>query len=291
MPSKRESVIFFKFDQPYVEQITGTDGYRLDVDFHTLPANHLASNMHWHNYFEAEVICGGSGSHIYDGVRVPLSRGSAHIITPADQHAVHSDPDSPLQIFNLRFTEAALQKEALHAITERKGCITAFFNNERLDNLLRQIDTLLFFMKSEPPHQDILRLTLSQICLDILHSAYNSDRTENREKTVYNSIIKDTIWYIRCHFRDKLTMQDLANHVGYTPNYLGALYKQATGQSCAEYILQLRTQYAQNLLTNTTLPLEEIATESGFSTTSYFISQFRKQTGVTPSKYRETHKL
>lgn len=102
-----------------------------------------------------------------------------------------------------------------------------------------------------------------------------------------NDIVQKTLWYIRCNFRKKITLQSLGDRVGYTPNHLALMFKNSVGISCMTYIRQLRLRYAIDLLNHTSLSVESIAQEAGFSSVSYFIATFHKETGKTPNEYRQ----
>ena len=67
---------------------------------------------------------------------------------------------------------------------------------------------------------------------------------------------------------------------------LHRVFKEATGQSPIDYLIQLRMHRAMELLGETTLPVTDIAFEVGFNDSNYFTRQFKKVVGMSPSKYR-----
>jgi len=70
---------------------------------------------------------------------------------------------------------------------------------------------------------------------------------------------------------------------------LFVLFKESTGMTPNDYWLRLRIEHAQALLSSSTLPVTKIAMDSGFSTSQYFSTVFKKYTGISPSEYREMH--
>ena len=130
-----------------------------------------------------------------------------------------------------------------------------------------------------------IQLMLSYLCLTIIRE---SRQNENRfaSYTAANPVVHQTLQYIFYNFRKKITMQELGERAHISPNHLALLFKQATGTTCIQLIADLRLQYALKLLENHNLSIETISEQAGFSATSYFISVFRKQYGITPKEYQ-----
>lgn len=69
--------------------------------------------------------------------------------------------------------------------------------------------------------------------------------------------------------------------------YFGYLFKKDTGMFFNNYLTSYRICSSLPLLLNTSKSVQEIAKEIGFSSPTYYISCFKKQTGLSPVKYRE----
>ncbi|XEC93969.1 helix-turn-helix domain-containing protein [Paenibacillus tarimensis] len=70
------------------------------------------------------------------------------------------------------------------------------------------------------------------------------------------------------------------------PVYLGQLFKKKYGMYFNEFLLQVRVREAKRLLRQTDKRVYEIASEVGFANSDYFVSQFEKVEGKTPTEYR-----
>lgn len=95
--------------------------------------------------------------------------------------------------------------------------------------------------------------------------------------------------YIHDHFCRKLTLGEIADHVGLTPQYLSVFYKRETGQSVVDFITTLRIDRAMELLRESQLPIGEIARSVGYDDANYFGRVFRRLTGTSPRAYRDNH--
>jgi YesN/AraC family two-component response regulator len=95
--------------------------------------------------------------------------------------------------------------------------------------------------------------------------------------------------YIETHVREKITLEDLATHLKYNKTYLSTKFSRETGMTLSECILNEKITLAKNLLKNTDKNITSISDELSFGSLSYFASQFRKKTGLSPSAYRNSH--
>ncbi|MCF0134756.1 MAG: helix-turn-helix transcriptional regulator [Blautia sp.] len=93
--------------------------------------------------------------------------------------------------------------------------------------------------------------------------------------------------YIEKHFAEALQLSDLSDHVGLTKEYFCTLFKSEIGVSAFEYLQTTRLAQAKTLLINhPEKTVAEIAALSGFSSSSYFCSVFKKAEHMTPKDFR-----
>lgn len=96
--------------------------------------------------------------------------------------------------------------------------------------------------------------------------------------------------YIAIHLTEAITVPDVAQHIGKSRAYTAARFKQETGKNVGEYITECRMQEAKTLLKYTDMSLAEISNYLHFTNQPYFQNAFKKHFGITPAKYRQTHK-
>ena len=85
---------------------------------------------------------------------------------------------------------------------------------------------------------------------------------------------------------DCCSLDDLVARSGYSKYHFIRIFKEETGCSPWQYVIERRLERARELLLGTRLSVKEIATQLGFNTPDYFARLFAKQNGVTPSRYR-----
>lgn len=92
--------------------------------------------------------------------------------------------------------------------------------------------------------------------------------------------------YIEEHISTDISLNALADNVGLNPSYLSRLYKQITGIGLSKYINDYRNLIAKDMLLNTTMKVNEIATALGYNSALAFIRFFKKQNETTPQEFR-----
>jgi AraC-like DNA-binding protein len=95
--------------------------------------------------------------------------------------------------------------------------------------------------------------------------------------------------YLRQHFRDELTNEDLADHFHFHPNYVVRCMKENYGCTPLEYLHRYRIEQAKLLLIKTEWPMAHVAEQAGFRSAPYFSHCFKRQTGLSPLAFRKRY--
>ena len=103
-------------------------------------------------------------------------------------------------------------------------------------------------------------------------------------------IIQQCINYMKENMDKKLTLEDFAHEVHYSPSYFGQLFLKRTGHSPLNYFNQLKIQKACQLLDFTNMKIKEISYQLGFYDQYHFSKTFIKIMGESPSLYRKKKK-
>ena len=92
--------------------------------------------------------------------------------------------------------------------------------------------------------------------------------------------------YMQTNFDRPLLNTELSTIFGYHPIYLNRLFKRHTGITLHRALADIRLKNAEELLKQTTLPVELVQQKSGFGSRSQFCTAFYRKTGMTPTEYR-----
>ncbi|MNO42927.1 Bifunctional transcriptional activator/DNA repair enzyme AdaA [compost metagenome] len=94
--------------------------------------------------------------------------------------------------------------------------------------------------------------------------------------------------YIDRHYDEKLTLELLADMCHGSPYHLQRTFKRVMQMTPVEYIQRRRIEAAKRTLLHTRRTVADIALEVGIGSPAYFITLFKKTTGITPNEYRNS---
>ena len=115
-----------------------------------------------------------------------------------------------------------------------------------------------------------------------------TDQVFNLTNVKHADVIYQAVNYIRQNYMKKITLEETAAHVFLSPAYFSRVFKEEMKDNFNIYVNQIRIEAAKKLLLNEKIPLVDISTTIGFEGQSYFSKVFKKMTGTTPGKYRES---
>ncbi|MDR3542105.1 MAG: PocR ligand-binding domain-containing protein [Desulfosporosinus sp.] len=136
---------------------------------------------------------------------------------------------------------------------------------------------------------ELNKITKSEeICLwskDMLETFMNLININRDQKNL--QAIQKAAEYMRENFRNKITIEDIAQVVYLSPCYVSRIFKQGLGCTLMEYLTQIRVEKAKTMLKNPKYNVMQVAEESGFEDPAYFTRVFKKLEGITPSRFKQ----
>lgn len=158
-------------------------------------------------------------------------------------------------------------------------------SGKKLIDLLHQITTLNREANAEFLIRNALSLAwmalLEEIRLQSANAPKNIDAVQQR--------IHYMIGYIQQHYNEKIMLADVAAFASISEREALRCFKNQLGQSPMDYLLEYRLIMARKLLKETSLPITDIAMQTGFSESGYFSRQFKKKYEITPKEYQKAH--
>lgn len=91
--------------------------------------------------------------------------------------------------------------------------------------------------------------------------------------------------YINTNYSSEISAEDLANSLNISYKYFLDCFSRITGESFKAYLNKTRIKHAKSKLINSSATVSEVGSAVGYNSTSYFILEFKKQTGMTPLQY------
>jgi len=100
-------------------------------------------------------------------------------------------------------------------------------------------------------------------------------------------VIYRAIAYIKQNYHNRITLQDVADHVFLSLSYFSKVFKEETGQAPGAFLTAIRIDAAKKRLRDPAVSIVEIPVLVGFESQSYFTRVFKKTTGCTPGRFRQ----
>lgn len=136
--------------------------------------------------------------------------------------------------------------------------------------------------------QSLLTLLLVAVVRELsnLPKSLNSEKPPvfaQREESIDN--------YFASHYSRNISAKDLAGYLGITTRQLARIMQKRYGCTFRQHLQKIRLYHARRQLSNTKTPIWQIANDCGFTCQGAFATAFRKQSGCTPSQFRERKSL
>ena len=101
-------------------------------------------------------------------------------------------------------------------------------------------------------------------------------------------VIYKALEYIKKNYMNKISLNDVAYVSNISPSYFSKVFKEEMGMNFNNYLNKVRVDNGKRLLMDDSIPLVDVAFMTGFEDQSYFSKVFKRITGVSPGKYRES---
>jgi len=150
------------------------------------------------------------------------------------------------------------------AVQDSLDCIFEIYGNFSVGSKIRLISNLLLVMSE----------LIQSFQLEI------SVHDKNYRK------LRQVLDYVDLHFAEKIQISELSEIIHVCDDRLIRLFKEVTGETPIEYIMNLRMEAAIKLLSATELSVAEIADQTGFGSATYMTRVFKQKLNTTPGKYR-----
>lgn len=110
---------------------------------------------------------------------------------------------------------------------------------------------------------------------------------EEKQENVRLSAVAEKIrTYIDNHYKEDLSLQDVAGAMNYSDAYFCKMFKQCFGKGFIVYLSEYRIEKAKQLLADVAINIKDISSEVGYRDSNYFAKVFKRVTGETPTDYR-----
>lgn len=242
---------------------------------------------HWHMKYEIILPVEQNYAAVVDGGRYELLPGDVLIIPAGIVHEIFA-PETGLRYIIMVDQEIIYATEGFTALQHLfYPCVHLRSNgdptaSEYLWQAIREqnADARL----GQAAILSWVRLFLIQTARSLLRASAEGQRERRHQM---NENLLDIYAYISEHCSEKLTLESVAAHSGYSKYHFSRIFKEHTGMSFYDFYLRQRMLLCRQMLNEMTLPITEVASRAGFGSLATFNRVFKQYEGVTPTQYRQ----
>lgn len=228
-------------------------------------------------------VISGRGFFQIHGREYPLSRGQAFLIPSQVTTYYYADPTFPYTYawiaFNGKKADSFLSQTILSSY--HPVCDLPFPAEHFLDMIQQILSCKELDVESDLHRTGLLYEILSFLVKDT--PAIHPPVSEYLPETY----IRHALQFIE-HSYSRINVSDISNYVGVNRSYLYSLFKKELHISPQEYLVDYRLKKARDLLSETALPITDIAAATGYSDPLNFSKAFKKKFGCSPATYRSS---
>ena len=148
----------------------------------------------------------------------------------------------------------------------------SLYRHLKSTNLLRNMETAVTWNEIRSAYEDVIRVITEP---------------KAKREDVSNFVMKRAINYIREHYQEGITQEEVSRKLEITPEYLSTLFKREMGINFSVFLKQFRISHAKRLLKGSNMKIYEIAKATGYSDPKYFQRVFKEEVGISPGEYRQ----
>ncbi|MBR4072197.1 MAG: AraC family transcriptional regulator [Clostridia bacterium] len=283
--------------EPDMKKIGSKNNYHIFKQC-SQPDTNIMARAHIHNAIEIVYVNEGSFTAMLGESEYRIEKGDMLLIRTGVIHRLYSDAEKESSYYiikiapSLVFDFAADVNAAKYILNlklgEGKKCLwtKAELEGSSMKNIVENIIHEHF---EEKYCSD---MAIKSGCAQLLISVLRETEGEGSSNAVSEAtdevirLIYKAIEHIYNNFQRKITALECSKTVGMSYSYFSRTFKNVTGKTFSEFLEDIRLDNAKKLLLTTDKAVAEIAFESGYNDTCYFIAEFRKKSGVTPKQFR-----
>lgn len=226
---------------------------------------------HYHAGVELVYLLEGSANAVIGGKNLTARAGQMLISGSYTVHSYSDDSMTAIVAILPPVETPSIQKQLMTGIFQ-----TPLVTDE--DGTLRTLMELLYKHKND----EVIRKGLSY---SILGYAMKHAGFTYAGSGIKSGMMSDVLRYLSENYTQPISVESLAMHFGYSRSRFSHLFKANIGVSIPRFVNILRCRDAVKALTETELPVVDIAINAGFNNTHTFYVAFRELYGMTPGEY------
>jgi AraC-like DNA-binding protein len=256
------------------------------------------TGFHIQEFYEICVISKGDGYHVIEDTVVKAKKGDVFIVPPGRRHAIRGGRTVDVHYIHLspkffeQYFDRMTELPAFLSLFEIEPLMRVSGNTYRHlyleEAALNEVTKLIELLEGVWQYDHASKLIVEGymiVILTIFCREYDKLQTRVGKNASNDKFFMDTISYIIKNINKNLTIDQLAHLSGLSRTAFIKRFRDTTGRSPKQFIMERRIQSAKKLLT-TDRSISKVADECGFYDAAHFIKTFTRATGMSPIQYK-----
>ncbi len=251
-----------------------------------------------HNFWEVVYVDSGTVEIMRDGVSTILKQGEILFHQPNEFHTIKSYNSSP-NIFIISFVCRSAAMEYFKRFSSRlsnnlKPFISSIIAEAESTYVIPKNDINLkkLVVKDTAPigSEQLIKTYLEQFLIILMRSALTKNEISvfPSKESMETQLVSDIKEYIQSQIENKICIEDICNHFGYSKTYLSQLFKGQTSVSLMRYYNVKKIDHAKRLIRQNKYNFTQISNMLCFDNPQYFSRVFKRITGISPREFAES---
>ena len=227
-------------------------------------------------------ILDGKGIYLARGRKLELSAGDAFLIVPGEPVYYEADETEPWTYAWMGFHGAKIEN-----YIERTSLLDTLVCSYGDDERFFYCHEKMYGANRAGRNKDLLMNSVLHEFLFMLAEKFPNQNVTTEKKT--RSYVEEAVRFVDSNYQNPVNIAKIAQELNVNRSYLYRLFKERTGISLQEYLLNVRISRACRMLADSDYPVGMIALSVGYEDAMYFSRLFKSRKGVSPSRYRKIH--
>lgn len=237
----------------------------------------VKEHAHEH-YYHLVYIISGRCDFTINGKGYALSDNMLTIARPGEVCGWCNNGEAPVNTYEVKFS--VMEEDLREALEQLPPVIySSLFTKTLIERISQERDNRYLNFA------EYISIYLNVLLYDLVRDTrrYSPSTRENSHSESPSQIAAR---YIEDHYSEDLSLNSLAEVLGFNKSYLATTFKNSAGITVNEYIYKVRVYKACELIAYSDLPLAEVSNATGFKNVQHFTRVFKKHIGIPPGEYR-----
>lgn len=252
--------------------------------------NIYPTTYHTHDFVELSIVTSGQIHYTIEGEHHVLKKGDVMVFNPGVHHQALVDASTTCTELHIGIGNLNIDCNAPNYMKSLSWppIVTIEKYRNEFEQCCKEIEKEQRLR--ELGHSFMLKALVMKLILILYREMDECSQPPSLEASQFASrdkkvIVQSLIDYMSSYYMEDISLDNISKNMYLSPVYISKIFKEETGTSPINYLIQIRLEKAKQILENNTIPINMVAKAVGYEDAYYFSKLFKKYYGMSPSTY------